>query len=125
MPIRTCSVAPQGGLGAYHLEEGVIGPAAQRRPWQCNVGELPLRDRVDHVSNQSNVSPDRRPVCRRQHDEGERLLGQILLMLDVLVTGDDHGEALGLRSAEEVAIAEFGPAQVRSVNCLVRVEKAR
>ena len=58
----------------------------------------------------SRVYPQYPPMDCGQHDDGDFTTGQVLLILDVLVSGHEQVEAILFGSVQEISVFEFGPA---------------
>ena len=62
-----------------------------------------------------------RPVCRRQHKNGDAPAGQILLTRQVAIRGDEDME-LRLRHSEKLAVAQLRPAELECRAYFMAVE---
>ena len=68
--------------------------------------------------------PDKSPVGCEEYDNGELTTGEILLIAQVLIGGDDGCKTGGFRRAEQFAILKRAPALLEGRDDLVTVERA-
>src|SRR5208282_5526483 len=82
--------------------------------WSCGV------DDRQHVGD---VVADGYPLIRRKLDQRKLSTGQILLMPDVPVTGNQKGEPGLLGGPDEVAVLDGGPSQAGGRGNFIASEK--
>jgi transposase len=100
-----------------------IASSAPRRLGQIDCHVSSGTNRVDGGEKLGDVVANCGPVRRRQHNEGQPLACQVLLVLHVLIACDEGGEASLLRRPDKFPIAECCPAQKCGVDSLVRAEQ--
>lgn len=64
---------------------------------------------VERIDNVCNTFHHVAPTVGRQHDDGQASTAQILLGIDVLITGDEDIETLTLRQSQQLAVRYLLP----------------
>ena len=105
--------------------EGVTAPSCSLLR-DLNVGVSAWLRRVDRRRDTVRMAfKTRSPLSVSEHDDCDAPAGEILLVTHVLVSGDEHIEALGLRRAEQCAVLQGGPSLFVAVLTVWPERKAR
>ena len=84
--------------------------------WACEADGLPTEFVVATGLNRGNgrddllrVAPNLRPAGRRQHDDRHSAIGELLLMAQILVGGDQNVKRRAFRSRQQLPVAHRRP----------------